>query len=142
MKTLGGFLLCALIISGCECFREATIPDEEFTSDLASENNRIAGTLILDVYPQGLDSLTYAGYLEFLREHEAPSTQGLSMRIGKADEHLFKTKQSAFLLVLYYRAAKVIVGDNSTTSLIDTVIHVPRTSEPPSLEEVATKLGF
>ena len=47
---------------------------------------------------------------------------------------------SPFLILLYYGNSEMVVGDNSGTSFVDTVISGQK--EVPNLEEIAGKMGF
>src|ERR1035437_6998080 len=94
MKKL--FMLFLFIsVAGCS---KVTIVTDDFLNDLASEDNRIAGQLYLDVYNKNLDTLTYEAYMNYLKTNEALSAKGLFTKIQKARGHYFKSKINAFLI--------------------------------------------
>ena len=139
MKNL--FLLLLFISLSC-CSNKGIIINDDFLNDLASEDNRIAGQLYLDVYNKNLDTLTYEAYMNYLKTNEAPSAKGLIEKIQKAKEHYFKSKKNAFLITLYYANENEIVCDNSSTSFIDSV-YIYRSNElRQSLKEFSDKIKF
>src|ERR1035437_2038047 len=112
MKKL--FMLFLFIsVAGCS---KVTIVTDDFLNDLASEDNRIAGQLYLDVYNKNLDTLTYEAYMNYLKTNEALSAQGLFTKIQKGRRHHFKSKINSFLISLVYSNENEIVCDNSGTS--------------------------
>jgi hypothetical protein len=136
------YLMLFLFISITCCSHKETIVNDDFLNDLASEDNRIAAQLYLDVYNNNLDTLTYDAYINYLKTNEAPSARGLVGKIQKASGHYFKTKKSAFLFTLFYADENEIVCDNSGTSFIDSV-YIYKSNEPiPGLKEFSDKIKF
>jgi hypothetical protein len=133
-----GFVI--LLIIGCTCSKEICVVDDDFLGDLSSEDNHIAGELYLDVFKGNLDSLSYDYYIVYLSNHEVPSAKGLGDRIKCADQHYFKTSKEGFLVLLYFQSAEKIVGDNSSTAFIDTVINLNKNGPIPTLKEIADKM--
>jgi hypothetical protein len=132
-------LFLFISVAGCS---KVTIVTDDFLNDLASEDNRIAGQLYLDVYNKNLDTLTYEAYMNYLKTNEALSAQGLFTKIQKARGHYFKSKINAFLITLFYSNENEIVCDNSGTSFIDSV-YIYKSNEPiPSLKEFSDKIKF
>ena len=131
-----------LVLVSCCSVKEIENIDDHFYTDLASENNRIAGGLYLDVFNESLDSLTYDFYIAYLDSNEMPSAKGLTKTVRKADQHYFKTSKFAFIILLRYNSAGKIVGDNSSTAFIDTVINLNQNGTIPNLEEIAGKMKF
>lgn len=134
--------LAFVSLAACVCSQQAVKIDEEFYNDLASENNRVASVLFLDVYNGNLDTLTYEAYLDYLGAHEAVSAEGLTATIRESDEHLFESNKDAFLMILLYRDARKIVGDKSNTSRIDTVLILDEGLAWPPLSELAASMRF
>jgi hypothetical protein len=129
--------------SGCCTFRGLDIGDR-FLTAFPSENNKIQGELYLDVFNNNLDTLTYEYYMHYFSDKEktTPSIEGIMCTVKKADQHYFKTKKNAFLILLFYSGEKEIIGDNSHTAFIDTVIKLHQNDTIPSLEAVAAKMRF
>jgi hypothetical protein len=124
------------------CFSKEIIVNSDFLGDLASEDNRIAGQLFLDVYNKDLDTLTFDYYINYLKGNETPAAQGLYLKILKAKEHYFKTKKNAFLLVLYFENEKCIVCDNSSTGLIDSTRFYKPNEIIPNVKTFSEKIKF
>ena len=117
-------LIIILILSGCRTDVCEKL-DNDFEQDLSSEDTRIAADLYLDVFNKDLDSLT-----------------GITEIIENADEHYFKTKKNAFLLVLYYKSCRRILCDNSSTFSLDTTHIYNKNEAVPKLSEFADKIKF
>ena len=78
MKFIIG-ILAALVISGCNCSTNIQNRlNQDYLSDLGSENNRLAGDLYLDYFKEDLSNLTYDYYIAFITKNEAPSAKGFS----------------------------------------------------------------
>lgn len=114
----------------------------EFQTDLASENNRLAGQLYRKAFNGNLETLTYEQYLEYFREYAAPSARGVYDIINHADGHLFKSKQYAFLIALYYEDSRMIICDNSGTSFPDWIKVFAAGEAVPTLTEFIEDKNF
>jgi hypothetical protein len=143
MKKLICFSIIILFFSGCCTLRGPDIGDR-FLSAFPSENNKIAGELYLDVFNNNLDTLKYDYYIQYFSDQEktTPSIEGIMCTVKKADRHYFKTRKNAFLILLYYGGEKTIIGDNSHSAFIDTVVRIQQNDTIPSLEAVAGKMRF
>jgi hypothetical protein len=142
MKTSALTWFIVLTVASCGSVQQINKIDDHFYSDLASENNRIAGTLYFDVFSKNLDTLSYEYYVSYLEKNEAPSAKGLGQIVRKANNHYFETRKAAFLVLLYYKDARRIVGDNSGTAFIDTVIQLNPSDSIPSLRKIASRMRF
>ena len=134
-------LIIILILSGCRTDVCEKL-DNDFEQDLSSEDTRIAADLYLDVFNKDLDSLTYEYFINYLQNNEKPSAHGITEIIENADEHYFKTKKNAFLLVLYYKSCRRILCDNSSTFSLDTTHIYNKNEAVPKLSEFADKIKF
>lgn len=135
-------LILVSIIIFCCCASSPTIEkkvNQEFLSDLSSENNRLEAELYLDVFDSNLESLTYDYYLTYITKHEAPSAKGFSSIVKTADYHFFKAQKEKFILALLYKEEKVVICDDSHTPFIDTCYQVSEKSSFPELAEFAKK---
>ena len=130
----------SLSICACTCSKDfnRTI-DQDFISDLASENNRIAGDLYFD-YNSDLSNLTYDSYLTFITKNEKPSSIGFSKKVKNADYHYFRSNKNAFVIALYYINERTMLCDNSNTSFLDSVKVIGKEDSIPELSEVASKI--
>lgn len=140
MKKLIYSTVVFILLIGCAA--TGVIIDDDFLSDLASENNRIAGVLYLDRFHKNLDSLKYDYYIQYLKQNESPSAKDVSKKIQMADSYCFKTKKSSFLILLFYKKDKMIIGDNSQTAFVDTVCKLSSTENNPDLEGLSKKLNY
>jgi len=135
--------LTAFLISGCTySTKHDNQLDQNYLSDLASENNRIAGDLYLDVFNEDLSNLTYDYYLTFITKNEAPSAKGFSTLVKNADYHYFKTQKESFIIVLFYKNENTIIYDNSNTSFLDSVKTYGANDTIPELSQFAAKFLF
>lgn len=141
MKRYFYLLIIIFVIQGCNS-SQVVIVDDDFRNDLATENSRIAADLFLDEFNNNLENLTYDYYLTYINVHESLSAKGLTDKIKKADGHLFKAKNRAFLLVLYYENEKCILGDISSTTLQDTIYWFKQDEKIPTVREFAGKIKF
>ena len=116
--------------------------DAHFLYDLGSENNRIAADLLETTFEDGLDTLSYSYYLNYLDKNSMPSAKGLVCLIKKADENYFETNEHSFFLVLYYKCNGEIIGDYSETSFVDTVITITGKEDIPAFKNLVKKMGF
>ncbi len=110
-------LLLSIIICGCSCSKDIdrTI-NQDFISDLASENNRIAGDLYFELNSD-LSNLTYDYYLTYISQNEKPSSIGFSQKVKNADSHFFTSNKYAFVISLYYLNEKTMLCDNSNNCI-------------------------
>lgn len=140
MKRFVIVMLLGLI--GCSTGHVLRNIDEDFYGDLAFENTRVAANLALDSRDGNLDSLTLGGYLSILDGHESPSAVGLSRTVRSADETYFQAKGDSLLIVLYFKEAGQIVGDNSSTSRVDTVVFLSKTGHVQTVTDIANIMRF
>lgn len=140
MRRLFAVLLLGLV--GCSTGHVLRNIDEDFYGDLAFENTRVAATLALDSPRGNLDSLSLGGYLSFLEKDESPSATGLARTVRLADETYFQAKGDSLLIVLYFKDAGQIVGDNSSTSRVDTIVFVPKTGHVQNVTDIAKLMKF
>lgn len=116
-------LIISIILFG-GCASSSTLNyslDQNYFSDISSENNRLAGDLYLDVFNDDLSTLTYDFYLTFITKNEAPSAKGFSKIVKSADYHYFKSFKEYFVIALYYEKQRTIICDNSNTAFLDSV---------------------
>lgn len=140
MKLLIG-ILTALLISGCTSSTNIQNRlNQDYLSDLGSENNRLAGDLYLDYFNEDLSNLTYDYYLAFITKNEAPSAKGFSTLVKKADSHYFKAQKELFVLALYYKNENTIICDNSNTAFLDSVKTYIVNDTIPDLSKFVMKL--
>jgi hypothetical protein len=140
MKILSILNVACILIIGCAGTRDSCGVDDDFFGDLSSEDNRIAGELYLDAFRESLDSLSFEYYLGYVAGHEAPSAKGLARKIRCADQYFFDAGQEGFVLLLRYDGAGIIVGDNSETAFVDTIISLDSELTPKKLSEIAKAL--
>ncbi len=126
-------------MAGCVCTSHLNI-DQDFLSDLGSENNRIAGTLYLDYFNNDLSKMTYDYYLTFITNNEALSAKGFSTIVKNADSHYFESTKDHFILALYYKNEKKIIYDNSSTAFYDSMVAYQNTDSIPSLDYFVSKI--
>jgi hypothetical protein len=138
MKTIIGFFT-VILISGCACTSQLNF-NQDFLSDLGSENNRIAGDLYLDYFNEDLTKLTYDYYLTFITKNEAPSAKGFSTLVKNADYHYFRTQKDAFVIALFYKNERTILCDNSNTSFVDSVHSYDIKDTIPELSSFVSKV--
>jgi len=140
MKLIIG-ILAAILISGCTCSTNLQNRlNQDYLSDLGSENNRLAGDLYLDYFNEDLSNLTYDYYIAFITKNEAPSAKGFSTLVKNADSHYFKTQKELFVLALYYKNENTIICDNSNTAFLDSVKTYNVNDTIPDLSKFVMKL--
>ncbi|MCK9210696.1 MAG: hypothetical protein M0P61_07685 [Ignavibacteriaceae bacterium] len=140
MKFIIG-ILAAILISGCTCSSNIQNRlNQDYLSDLGSENNRLAGDLSLDYFNQDLSNLTYDYYIAFITKNEAPSAKGFSTLVKNADSHYFKAQKELFVLALYYKNENTIICDNSNTAFLDSVKTYTVNDTVPDLSKFVMKL--
>jgi hypothetical protein len=142
MKTGSVNWIFVFVMASCGFVQEINKIDDHFFSDLRMEDRRVAAEMRLEVFGGNLDTLTYDYFVSYLERNEASSAKGLARAIKKADTHFFKTRKDAFLMLLYFKDARTIVGDNSWTSRLDTVIRLNDTDSIPSLAHIADHMRF
>lgn len=133
------FILITLLILSCRSDQDKRL-NQDFLSDFASENNRIAGDLYLDYFNEDLSSLTYDYYLTFITKNEAPSARGYSILVKNADYHYFKARRESFVIALYYKKERSIICDNSNTAFLDSLKTFLENDTIPELSEFSSKL--
>lgn len=142
MKNILYFSVVLVIIVSCSpSITTIKEIDDHFFFDLGSENNRIAADLLETNFEDGLDTLSYDYYLEYLDKNSTPSAKGLVCLIKKADVKYFETNEHSFFLVLYYKCNGQIIGDYSETAFVDTVITIDGKSDIPSFRNLVKKLN-
>ncbi len=132
----------SLILVLMSCGVTAYVIDQDFISDLASENNRIAGELYITILNKDLTGLNYDYYINYIETHEKPSAKDLAKKIKFANSHFFKSKKNSFLLILLYTKDNIIVCDKSNTTFIDSVINYKSNSKIPNFDELSAKLNY
>ncbi|MCF8241311.1 MAG: hypothetical protein K9J16_07980 [Melioribacteraceae bacterium] len=133
------FAIISLSICACSCSKDINREiDQDFISDLASENNRVAGDLYFE-YNSDLSNLTYDSYLTFITKNEKPSSIGFSKKVKNADYHYFVSNKNAFVIALYYINERTMLCDNSNTSFLDSVKVVGVNDSIPGLSKVASR---
>jgi hypothetical protein len=133
-------LITSVFICACTCTKDLEKKlNQDFLSDLASENNRIAGDLYFEMNDD-LSKLTYDFYLTYITKHEKPSSKGFSKKVKNADYHYFVTNKNSFTLTLFYLNDRTMLCDNSNTAFIDSVKFYGINDTIPELSEFAS--GF
>lgn len=134
-------LITSVIICACSCSKELEkIIDQDFLSDLGSENNRMNGDLSLDYFNNDLSNLTYDFYLTYITKNEAPSARGFSTKVKNADYHYFISQKNSFVIALFYKTERTIICDNSNTSFLDSTKTYGLKDTIPELSKFAIKL--
>ena len=134
-------LITSVIICACSCSKELDkIIDQDFMSDLGSENNRMNGDLSLDYFNNDLSNLTYDFYLTYITKNEAPSARGFSTKVKNADYHYFISQNNSFVIALFYKNERTILCDNSNTAILDSVKTYGEKDTIPELSKFAVKL--
>lgn len=135
-------LISIFFVYACSCSKDIDKKlNQDYLSDLGSENNRMAGDLYLDYFNEDLSKLTYDYYLTFITKNEAPSAKGFSSLVKNADYHYFTTQKESFVITLFYMDEKTIIGDNSNTAFLDSVKVFGENDTIPELSKFATKLS-
>jgi hypothetical protein len=142
MRIYFDFCIALIIVTGFACVCSECVVDDDFLGDLSSEDNRIAGELYLDVFSGNLSSLSYDYYIKYVSDHEAQSAKGLASKIQCSNKQYFKSSKEGFLILLLYKDTGKIIGDRSSTSVIDTLITLNNNTAIPDLDEVAKKMNF
>ena len=111
--------------------------NNDFLMDLASENYRLSGAMYLDEFNEDLSPLSYEYYINYVEQHQAPAAENLSMKIKAADQYDFLALNDRFIITLLYKDQNKIIGDDSRTALIDTVISLTEKFESKKLNEIS-----
>jgi hypothetical protein len=112
----------------------------EFAIDLAASNIKLRGSLLLiGEYTDNLSALTFERYCVLLKQHETPSTKGVSKVIREANNHFFHSDTSTFKIVLYIKKFDAIIFDDANTFGIDSIKILMRNEKVPELIEFAGK---
>jgi len=124
-----------IIFSSCKA--QAINKDlNEFAIDLSSSNIKLRGSLLLiGEYMDNLSALTFERYYVLLKQHETPSTKGVSEEVKEADNHFFRTNTSSFQVVLYIKKFDAIIFDDANTFGIDSVKILRSDEKVPNLTE-------
>ena len=142
MKTKSLTLLYITLVFTSACSVSSVLEiNDDFLMDLASENYRLSGEMYLDEFDEDLSDLSYEFYINYLTQHQAPSAEELSKKIKIADDYSFNSKEDGFFIVLLYKGENKIIGDDSKTALLDTVI-VIKELYIPKLDSIAQKFGY
>lgn len=122
------FTLLSLFFYSCSSVSTIVEVNDDYVMDLAKENYRLGATMYLDEFDEDLSPLTYDFYINYVEQYHAPAAENLSMKIKAADQYDFLTLNDGFIITLLYKTQKRIIGDDSRTALIDTVIFISNES--------------
>jgi hypothetical protein len=122
-------ILLFLFLYACSSVSSVVDVNDEYLMDLAKENYRLGATMYLDEFDEDLSSLTYDFYINYVEEYQAPAAENLSVKIKAADQYDFLVVSDGFIITLLYKTQNRIIGDDSRTALIDTVIFVDKESQ-------------
>lgn len=141
MKSKILLMIAGLFIIFSSCRAQAVNEDlNEFAIDLASSNIKLRGRLLLfGEYADNLSKLTFDRYYVLLKQHETPSTKGISKEVKQANIHFFRANTSSFQVVLYVRKFNAIIFDDASTASIDSVKILTSKQEVPDLIEFISK---
>ena len=123
------FTLLFLFLCSCSSVSSIVEVNDEYLMDLAKENYRLGATMYLDEFDEDLSSLTYDFYINYVVQYQAPAAENLSVKIKAADQYDFLALSDGFIITLFYKTQNKIIGDDSRTALIDTVIFVDKESQ-------------
>ena len=129
-----------LISYGCCTTTSIVKVDDDFLLDLASENYRLSGAMYLDEFDEDLSLLTYEFYINYVEQHQALEAENLSNKIRSADVYDFLPLIDGFVITLLYKNQNKIIGDDSRTALIDTVVFINNESQIFDLNTISKKL--
>lgn len=135
------FTLLFLFLCSCSSVSSIIEINDEYLMDLAKENYRLGATMYLDEFDEDLSSLTYDFYVNYVEQYQAPAAENLSVKIKAADKYYFSPKKEGFFIVLLYKGENKIVGDDSRTALIDTVLII-KDLNITLLDSIAGKFGY
>lgn len=141
MKTKILLLVAGLLIVFSSCKAQTVNKDlNEFAIDLASSNIKLRGRLLLfGEYTDNLSALTFERYCFLLKQHETPSTKGVSKVVKEANNHYFRSSMSSFQVVLYIKKFNAVIFDDANTFGIDSIKILRSNEEVPDLIEIISK---
>jgi hypothetical protein len=141
MKSKILLVVAGLFIIFSSCKAQAFNKDlNEFAIDLASSNIKLRGSLLLiGEYTDNLSTLTFERYCFLLKQHETPSTKGVSKVIREANNHLFHSDTSSFQVVLYIKRFNAVIFDDANTFGIDSIKILMSNEKVPDLIEFVSK---
>ena len=141
MKSKILLLVAGLLIVFSSCKAQTVNKDlNEFAIDLASSNIKLRGSLLLiGEYTNNLSTLTFERYCFLLKQHETPSTKGVSKLIKEANNHLFHSDTSSFQVVLYIKRFNAVIFDDANTFGIDSIKILMSNEKVPDLFEFISK---
>ena len=141
MKSKILLLVAGLLIVFSSCKAQDVNKDlNEFAIDLASSNIKLRGSLLLiGEYTDNLSTLTFERYCFLLKQHETPSTKGVSKVIKEANNHFFRSNTSSFQVVLYIKRFNAVIFDDANTFGIDSIKILRSNEEVPDLIEFICK---
>lgn len=122
-------ILLFLFLYSCSSVSSVIEVNDDYLMDLAKENYRLGATMYLDEFDEDLSQLTYDFYINYVEQYHAPAAENLSMKIKAADQYDFLSFTDGFVITLLYKSQDRIIGDDSRTALIDTVIFVEKESQ-------------
>ena len=123
------FTLLSLFLYSCSSISSIVEVNDDYLMDFAKENYRLGATMYLDEFDEDLSSLTYDFYINYVEQYQAPAAENLSVKIKAADQYDFLALSDGFIITLLYKTQNKIIGDDSRTALIDTVIFVDKESQ-------------
>lgn len=133
-------ILLFLFLYSCSSISSIVEVNDDYLMDLAKENYRLGATMYLDEFDEDLSPLTYEFYINYVEQYHAPAAEKLSMKIKAADQYDFLTLNDGFIITLLYKTQKRIIGDDSRTALIDTVIFISNESTNFDLNAITKKI--
>lgn len=141
MKSKFLLLVAGLFIVFSSCKAQVVNKDlNEFAIDLASSNIKLRGSLLLiGEYKDNLSTLTFQRYCFLLKQHETPSTRGVSKAIKEANNHFFRSNTRSFQVVMYIKRFNAVIFDDASTSDIDSIKILRSNEEVPDLIEFISK---
>jgi hypothetical protein len=134
-------ILLFLFLYSCSSVSSVVEVNDDYLMDLAKENYRLGATMYLDEFDEDLSSLTYDFYINYVEQYQAPAAENLSVKIKAADKYYFSPIKEGFFIVLLYKGENKMVGDDSRTALIDTVL-VINDLNITLLDSIAGKFGY
>lgn len=137
------FLIIIVLFFFISCCSTTSIVEvnNDFLMDLASENYRLSGALYLDEFNEDLSPLSYEFYINYIEQHQAPAAENLSNKIRLADAYDFLPLIDGFVITLLYKNQNKVIGDDSRTALIDTVITSGQTYDSKKLNEISRRIS-
>jgi len=132
--------ICLLLaVSSC-CAQKINHKLQEFEEDFSFANHELNGHLMLfGEYQGNLTSLTYERYLQLLKGNEVHSTKGIAKRVQSSDDNYFIAKKNTFYIVIYSKSMNVVIFDNASTTLPDSVKTLNPGETVPDLQSMIPK---